>query len=230
MYVLILSSDTAWTLTMQQWLQNWLTARGRADAVYFTEPGSMGKGQIYHLALLDLRLDPAAALEQARLLRESSSKTVLFFMAKDVTQLDGAMNFHALRYFIGQPSPQRFTQSMEIAAREIDRNWTRLFLPVDGQERLVESDDILYAERAHRRTIFITRQGRLEVMGSLDSWREKLPQDLFYLVHKSFLVNLRAVCTYSYADLYLADGTHIPIASRKQSAFHRRWLWFQTGV
>lgn len=65
-------------------------------------------------------------LEQARLLRESSSKTVLFLWRREVTQLDESMNLHALWYGIGQLSPQCFMRSMEIAARELARNGAQM--------------------------------------------------------------------------------------------------------
>ena len=58
----------------------------------------------------------------------------------------------------------------------------------------------------------------------LDVWQERLPNLFFYPVHKSFLVNLHYVAKYAYSEVYLADGERIPVAPRRQAAFHKYWF------
>ena len=64
---------------------------------------------------------------------------------------------------------------------------------------------------------------------TFDEWCEKLPQLFFYPVHKSFLVNLHYVSQYSYKELFLDNGTRIPIAPSKQAAFRKFWFLYLGG-
>ena len=50
-----------------------------------------------------------------------------------------------------------------------------------------------------------------------------LPNTFFFLVHKSFLVNIHYITKYSYDEIYVGD-TRISVATRKQADFHKFWF------
>ena len=85
-------------------------------------------------------------------------------------------------------------------------------------------DDILYVTREGRKTFLITRKQEYTLSEKYDVFCECLPQGFFYPVHKSFFVNLHYVERYSYTELLLTSGISIPIAPRRQSAFHKFWF------
>ena len=88
----------------------------------------------------------------------------------------------------------------------------------------VIADDILYITRDGRRVNVVTSEKVYSTADKFDDLCEKLPQLFFYPVHKSFFVNLHYVDRYTYTELFLTNGAHIPIAPRRQSEFHKFWF------
>ena len=105
----------------------------------------------------------------------------------------------------------------------IDGAYIDIYLTENGTVKRTAVDEILYITRENRRTSIVTRADRLSSTESYDALIARLPALFFYSVHKSFFVNLHYVDTYTYKELVLSDGTHIPVAPRRQEAFHNFW-------
>ena len=93
----------------------------------------------------------------------------------------------------------------------------RILICDDEQQYL----DIL---SAHVSEYMRNRYSNLFTNENYDALCEKLPPLFFYPVHKSYFVNLHYVQKYSYSELILINSDRVPIAPRKQSAFHKFWF------
>ena len=92
--------------------------------------------------------------------------------------------------------------------------------------------DILYATIDQRKTVIVTPRSQIQLNESLNTLQNKLPQELFMRVHKSFIVNLymlteiRPVTKHTYEGLiaYVNEPVLIsPEAYKKiESLFHLR--------
>lgn len=134
------------------------------------------------------------------------------------------MDLQAFRFF-GKPiDVKRLYSGLDKAMEYIDGAYVDVFLYGDGAQQRVLVDDILYITRSNRKVILVTKAGEFTAKESFDHWCEQLPPLFFYPVHKSFLVNLHYVNRYSYNEIILTDNTRIPIAPRRQSAFHKFWF------
>ena len=79
----------------------------------------------------------------------------------------------------------------------------------------------------NRKIILHTKDGNEYITRrSLNEWMEELPNTFFYLVHKSFLVNLHYITKNSYSNIVLDNTIEIPVASRKQVDFHKYWFQY----
>ena len=117
-----------------------------------------------------------------------------------------------------------YIPSLDKAMEYIDESYIDLFLYCNGEHKRILVDDIIYIRRDNRKIILTTTDKKEYITKEkLEEWNLKLPNTFFYLVHKSFLINLHYVTKYSYTELYL-DDNRIPIATRKQAEFHKYWL------
>lgn len=98
----------------------------------------------------------------------------------------------------------------------------RISIPMNGKIVFLKSDEIIYCESdgnycsiflENNRTLFITR--KLKEVFSL------LPEDTFFRVHNSFVVNLNKVREYLKSDGYivLCNDKKIPVSRSKKSSF-----------
>lgn len=166
-----------------------------------TDPTHLEKKgmEVYDLAFLDIQMPGMDGISLAKHLRQDNPKLALFFVTNYDEYQDDAMEY-------------------------IDGAYVDIFLSENGIQQRVIADDILYVTREGRRVSIITKARDFSTSEKYDDLCEKLPQLFFYPVHKSFLVNLHYVERYVYSELLLTNGVRIPIASRKQSAFHKFWF------
>ena len=178
----------------------------------------------YDLAFLDVQMDGIDGISLAKELRKRNSKLALFFITNYDEYQDDAMDLQAFRFFEKPFEVCRLYSGLDKAMEYIDGAYVDVFVATDGSQQRIVVDDILYVTRDNRKVVIVTKSGRFFTTESFDVLCEKLPQLFFYTVHKSFLVNLHYVSKYSYTELTLMDGTWIPIATRKQSSFHKFWF------
>lgn len=180
--------------------------------------------QRFDLAFLDIQMEEMDGIALAKVLRERNSRVALFFVTNYDEYQDDAMDLRAFRFFEKPFDVTRLYAGLDKAMEYIDGAYVDIYLYGDGAQQRVLADDILYVTRNNRKVILVTKDTAFNIAESFDALCAKLPPLFFYAVHKSFFVNLHYVDRYSYTELYLSDGTRIPIAPRKQSAFHRFWF------
>jgi two-component system LytT family response regulator len=92
----------------------------------------------------------------------------------------------------------------------------------DGKIIFLEPNEILYCESdGNYSTIFLESGQKLLVTQILKSLEEKLPKDLFYRIHNSYVVNLNKVREYQKTEGYvlLTNGKHLPVSRNKKNLF-----------
>lgn len=178
----------------------------------------------YDLAFLDIQMEPIDGIALAKELRKRNAKLILFFITNYEEYQDDAMDLQAMRYFSKPFDVDRLYSGLNKAMEYIDGAYVDIFLYGDNAQQRVLVDQILYLTRINRKTVMYTTLQDFTLRESLDEWIDRLPALFFYQVHNSFFVNLHYVQKYSYSELILTDGARIPIAPRKQSAFHKYWF------
>lgn len=178
----------------------------------------------FDLAILDIQMDALDGISLAKKLKKQNSRIALFFVTNYDEYQDDAMDLQAFRFFQKPFQTKRLYAGLDKAMEYIDGAYIDIFLSEKAVCQKVIVDDILYVTREGRKTSLITRQEEYTLSEKYDVFCECLPQRFFYPVHKSFFVNLHYVQRYSYTELILSNGVRIPIAPRRQSAFHKFWF------
>lgn len=178
----------------------------------------------YDLAFLDIQMPGIDGITLAKELRQRNPKLALFFITNFDEYQDDAMDLQAFRFFEKPFSVSRLHSGLDKAMEYIDGAYVDIFLSENGTHHRVIVDDILYVTRENRKTCIVTTERSYFATEKYDALCDKFPQLFFYSVHKSFFVNLHYVARYSYTELLLTDGSRIPIAPRRQSAFHKFWF------
>lgn len=182
------------------------------------------KEKSFDLAILDIQMGALDGISLAKQLKKQNSRIALFFVTNYDEYQDDAMDLQAFRFFQKPFQTKRLYAGLDKAMEYIDGAYIDIFLSEKSVYRKVIVDDILYVTREGRKTFLITRKQEYTLSEKYDAFCECLPQRFFYPVHKSFFVNLHYVERYSYTELLLTNGVSIPIAPRRQSAFHKFWF------
>lgn len=190
-----------------------------------TNPSQIMDGNAsFDLAFLDIQMEGIDGITLAKELKKRNSKTALFFITNYDEYQDDAMDLQAFRYFSKPFNVSRLYSGLDKAMEYIDGAYVDIFLHGDNAQQRILIDDILYITRANRKNFIKTKDQYIPIREGFDEVCEKMPPLFFFQVHKSYFVNLHYVTQYSYTELYLTDGTRIPIATRKQALFHKYWF------
>lgn len=85
-----------------------------------------------------------------------------------------------------------------------------IYLNVDKTHHKIIVDDILHIESDRNYITVITKNKKLSYIESLKNWKERLPEEKFIQVHKSFIINKTYVDKISGNEIYINDN-RIPI-------------------
>ena len=188
------------------------------------DASQLNEEEVFDLAFLDIQMPNIDGITLAKQLRLRNPKLALFFVTNYDEYQDDAMDLQAFRFFEKPFNIKRLYSGLDKAMEYIDGAYIDIYLSENGVQQRVIADDIIYVTRDGRRISIITSTREFSIAGKYDALCEKLPQLFFYPVHKSFFVNLHYVERYAYTELLLTNGARIPVAPRKQSAFHKFWF------
>lgn len=180
----------------------------------------------FDLAFLDIQMNELDGMSLAVELKKRNEKVVIFFITSFKDFQDDAMDLNAFRFFEKPFDVNRLYSGIDKAMEHIDKIYIDLFTYDNKDHVKIPVDNIFYIESHNRKTIIYTAKMKYQTREKIDELIERLPHSFFYHVHKSFLVNLHYVDRYCYTELFLTDGTRIPISSRKQADFHKYWFLF----
>ncbi|MBO5947430.1 response regulator transcription factor [bacterium] len=178
----------------------------------------------YDLVFLDIEMDEINGISLAKELKKRNNKVVIFFITAYNGYQDDAMDLRAFRFFEKPFDVDRLYSGLDKAMEYIDESYIDFYLYDNQMQKRLLIDNIIYIKSESRKIIIVTTEGEFITREGFLHWNEVLPMSFFYQVHKSFLVNLHHIDIYKYTELYLNNNDRIPIAPRKQSAFHKYWF------
>jgi len=98
----------------------------------------------------------------------------------------------------------------------------KIGISYDGKIVFLDPNEIMYCESdGNYCKIFLENGEKLFITQILKSIEDKLPEDIFYRVHNSYVVNLNKVREYQKTDGYLVltNNKQIPVSRQKKSFF-----------
>lgn len=145
---------------------------------------------------------------------------VVFTTAHSEYALEG-FKVDAMDYLLKPIDYQDFLRSAE----KVYRQYLLIHGPIDGQGGKnilfirseykmipVVIEDIIFIEsRSEYVRIFLHGKKPIMTLGSLKSYQEKLPSDLFLRVHRSYIVNLSFIKSIERKQIILANDKNIPV-------------------
>lgn len=225
MNILICDDEEKYAEELKYHIEKYMAER-YAENVHidcYTDPAKAMGEKVYDLVFLDIQMNDTDGITLAKALKKRNNKVIIFFVTAYNGYQDEAMDLRAFRFFEKPFDPKRLYTGLDKAMEYLDETYLDIYLYKEQAQKKVLIDNIVYIESGNRKTTLYTLNGKYETRESIEHWYNLLPHTFFYKVHKSFLVNLHYVETYKYTELFLNDGTRIPVSPRKQASFHKYW-------
>ena len=159
--------------------------------------------------LLDVEMPVMTGVECARIIQDINPKTILVFATAHEKYMGDAFEVYAFDYLLKPFREQRVMKTLALIRSrlaeeaeeravkpETSRNVAPRKLMLRHKEGVsfVDMEDILLIQREERSTVLYLAGGeRLVTSDSLSELDERLPDDMFFRTHKSYVVGLRHI-------------------------------------
>lgn len=159
--------------------------------------------------LLDVEMPVMTGVECARIIQDINPKTILVFATAHEKYMGDAFEVYAFDYLLKPFREQRVMKTLALIrsrlAEEAEERAVKSETPRNVAPRklmlrhkegvsFVDMEDILLIQREERSTVLYLAGGeRLVTSDSLSELDERLPDDMFFRTHKSYVVGLRHI-------------------------------------
>lgn len=172
----------------------------------------------YDLYFLDFIMPEISGVDLAVKLREkfNNTVTVCFLTSFEKAAIEVInKNVYAEAFLLKPVDRDRL---FELLDRLYGQSlFSRLILTKDKKSRAVYSQDIIYVEASRKNTVFHFFDSSEEYPYSItDIENMHLPVNLFCKVHRSYIVNLMHVDSFSKTDVIMKNGDIIPLRREKE--------------
>ena len=161
------------------------------------------------LVVLDVEMPKVTGVECARIIQDINPKTILVFATAHEKYMGDAFEVYAFDYLLKPFREQRVMKTLALIrsrlAEEAEERAVKPETPRNVAPRklmlrhkegvsFVDMEDILLIQREERSTVLYLAGGeRLVTSDSLSELDERLPDDMFFRTHKSYVVGLRHI-------------------------------------
>ena len=164
-----------------------------------------------HVVLLDVEMPKLDGVECARQIQDTNPATVIVFVTAHNTYMSEAFEVYAFDYLVKPFKVDRMLSTLarvhdsltlSAAAPAFTKTVNADRKPLSGRLMLkhregsafVDLNDLLLIQREDRATVLYTRNGeRYSIADSLSELEARLPADVFFRSHKSYIINLNHI-------------------------------------
>ncbi len=179
------------------------------------------------IVFLDIEMEGVDGIHVGNILKEKNSRTIIFVVTSFSEYLDDAMRFHVFRYLSKPIDKQRFYRNLDDALKLYTKITTKI--PVENKQgvRIVSASDIIAVEARERKVIVHTTTEDILSIYGIQYWEEKLPKNLFFRTHRSFIINLEHVNDFDHMTIHLAKGkVDAYLTRRRYSDFKEHYYMY----
>lgn len=188
----------------------------------------------FDILFLDISMPHKNGISLLKLVPELQSE-IVFVTAYSDYALE-AFNFSATGYILKPTTDQILTKVVDKAIERVDsrkiarqRNnhhisplLSKLGIPNNKGLDYVNFDDILYFEAITRYTKVVTKDSKILSSYSIGKFSELVAGLLFYMVHRSFIVNMKYIHRYESSGIVImSNGAEIPVARNARENFFK---------
>lgn len=189
------------------------------------------KEETVQLLITDISLAPffGTGIDVAHALRMLQPECRTIFLSSQIAYALEVFDTDPLYFILKDEYPERLPRAIACFLRHLSAQNQYIQVIAESKTVTVPLNQLLYCEHSNRTTQLVLTDNRILCYASINRLHKQLPSDRFVICHKSYLVNLQYVHSYSRHTLTLTDGTEIPISRSCWDAFRENYQhWVST--
>lgn len=178
----------------------------------------------YEVLFLDIDMEEIDGIETARKLRERDKNVKIIYVTSYTDYVNYAFSVHAFAYLLKPVSEKAICEQLREAVSYSQENKYSDVLRFETGNGIedIPSDEIFYFEYLDRKVHMHRKENDVIVKGGIGEISKRMEPFGFAMPHKSFVVNLYYVKVIKGYDIYMMNGTVIPLSQKKSVEFRKR--------
>jgi len=182
----------------------------------------------FHVIFLDIDMGGIDGIETAKRIRSYDKAVKIIYVTSFTDYVNLAFQVHAFGY-LNKPikKEQIYSQLNEVIAYSKDEEEKELieFVTAEGVVRLAPKD-IYYFEYINRKVKIKTLDNVYTLKENITTIAKDMSRYDFLMPHKSFTANLFYVKSIKGYDVFMMDGSVIPLSQKKSAEFREQFNIF----
>jgi DNA-binding LytR/AlgR family response regulator len=166
------------------------SCKNASEAILFVQENQVD------LFFLDINMPEISGLSFAKLIKNTSQ--IIFTTAYREYAIDG-FNLNVVDYLLKPISFDRFLEAVQkVKTSEItEKNNDFMFVRSDRKMVKIDFDQILYIESLSDYVKIFTSEKTIVIRETISSLEVKLPSKMFIRIHRSFIISLKNITSYT---------------------------------
>lgn len=181
------------------------------------------KFKAFDIVFLDIEMPETDGLELSRQLRKISSEVYIVFLTSHVEYAIKGYEVNALRYLLKPINGEALKEIIDYVSSKI-YDGKALWVRSEEREVKVKLDDILYIEALNQYVMIRTFGEEIRVRGMISDYEEKLINEDFFRIHRSYIVPLGKIVKTGCAEVILEGNVIIPLSRGKKKELNVKML------
>lgn len=185
----------------------------------------------FDIIFLDIGMDGIDGMQTARELRKRGCSSAIIFVTAFEDRVFDAFDVGAFNFLVKPVSAEKFSEVLQkaIESRETppptESHDRYIAIKTGGLNTKLALSEIMYSEVFDRTLILHTASGKVEYRGKLSEF-EKCTDDSFFRTHRSYLINLRYLASYTSSQVTLDNGDKVILAKKRYSELVKAYMRF----
>lgn len=176
----------------------------------------------FDILLLDIEMDKINGVELAKKIRRDNDMVQIIFITGYSEYISEGYEVAALHYLVKPVKEEKLLEILDRALQKIKKNEKVLFLELPDEIVRLLACEIRYLEvrqnyvTVHAKTDYTIKKTLREFETELD--------ERFYRMGRSYIVNLSYVTRITKTDVFLSDGSVIPLPRGQYEPLNRAFI------
>ncbi len=184
---------------------------------------SLKAGEQFDLIFLDVQMPGINGIDTAAEIRRSSRDVILVFLSSYKEYVFETFKVQAFRYLLKPLKDEDFEEVMESVYSQWARD-DRLEYSFQNEYYSVSFNDILYIDGMRGKIWIHTADQVYRWRGALSLIAEDLRDREFFLIHRSYLINMKKIVQYNSQQVILENGEKLPISKHRYNEFRKEYI------
>lgn len=176
----------------------------------------------YDILLLDVEMKNMNGIELAKRIRKDNNRAEIIFITSHFEFVGEGYEVDALHYLIKPISVKKLTQVLTKAAEKLSVEPPSVVISCEGETVKLYESDILYVESFLHYIVIHTKDNEYKIKENISVFENKV-SDVFYRIHRSYLVSLKYITRISRTSVNIGN-TELPLSRGKYDNINRAFI------